>query len=393
MNKKLNTLFLTLLITIGLFIYLTLHHYAVKLGLSGNSLCSINEKLNCDAAATSSFSELLGIPVAILGASFHLILFGFILFLKFDWFEKGPYSLATLRFLLLLAAVTSVVMGIISVVYVKVYCPFCMATYLFSFINLVLGWNLFSNTSQSIKPEKLQFLNYFTIYRSHLILLLTIPVLAWVVNGMLQENYGLTEMKKIIPEKIMQWRASPEYTFNPAEGLIKKGSDSKVTLVEFADFKCPHCKNASTTIDAFLKGNPKVTFIFKPFPLDGSCNKAISTKGDGTRCTLAAWTLCAEKNEQRGWDVHHWIFEKQEELSQVVDLKPYLAELEKDLKINAAQLASCSDSTETYELMYRLAEEGNKAQVSGTPAIYMNGKKLPYGQFLDILKTAAQEFN
>ncbi len=387
MNKKLNALLLTLLITIGLFIYLTMHHYAVKLGLSGNSLCSINEKLNCDAAATSSFSEFLGIPVAILGAAFHFILFGFILFLKFDWLEKGPYSLATLRFLLLLAAVTSIVMGFISAVYIKVYCPFCIATYLFSFINLALGWNLFVST------DKINAANYFTAYRSHLVLLLAIPALAWVVNGMLQENYGLAEMKKLIPEKIMQWKASPEYAFNPAEGLIKKGSESKITLVEFADFKCPHCKNAATTIDSFLKGNPKVTFIFKPFPLDGSCNKAIPTKGDGSRCTLAAWTLCAEKNEQRGWDVHRWIFEKQEQLSQVVDLKPYLVELEKDLKINGAQLATCSDSSETYDLMYRLAEEGNKAQVSGTPTIYMNGKKLPYGHFLDILKTATLDIN
>ncbi len=385
MNKKLNTLLISLLITFGLFIYLTLHHYSVKLGLSADALCSINEKLNCDAAATSSFSELFGVPVAVLGACFNLLFFGFVLFLKFDWIEKNIYSLTTVRFLLASAALTSAVMAFISIAYVKVYCPFCIATYVMSFINLALGWSLFTS------DEKLQPNDYFTIYRSHLIFLASIPVLAWVVTGMLQENNGLSEVKKMIPEKIYQWKSSPEVALNPNEGIIHKGLENKITLVEFADFKCPHCKSASGTIDSFLQGNPNVTFVFKPWPLDGNCNSGIPTKGDGSRCTLAAWVLCAEKNEGRGWDVHHWIFKKQEELFQVVDLKPYLATLEKDLKIDSAKLAACSDSNETYDLIKRIADEGNKAQVSGTPTIYMNGRKLPYGQFLDVLKSAAGE--
>lgn len=385
MNKKINILLISLVFTLGLFIYLTLHHYSVKLGLSGNSLCSINEKLNCDAAATSSFSELFGIPLAVLGGTFHLLLFSFVLFVKFDWVEKSIYSLSTLRFFLVTAAITSLVMGFISAIYVKVYCPFCIATYLFSFINLALGWNLFPTS------EKLKIQNYLIAYRSHLILLISIPFLSWMISGMLQENNGLSEIKKMIPEKIFQWKSSPEYTFNLNEGLIHKGLDSKVTVIEFADFKCPHCKSAATTIDSFLKGNPNITFIYKPWPLDGTCNSAVPSKGDGTRCTLAAWTLCAEKNEQRGWDVHHWIFKKQEELFQVSDLKSYLPELEKELKINIEKLAACSDSNETYELIHRLSEEGTKALVNGTPTIFMNGKKLPYGQFLDVLKSAASE--
>ncbi len=387
MNKKMNALLVSLLVTVGLFVYLTLHHYAVKLGISADGICSINEKLNCDAAATSSFSELFGTPVAVLGGTFHFLLFGFILFLKFDWLEKTVYSQTTLRALLAIAAIVSVVMGLISIIYVKVYCPFCMATYVMSFINLALGWNLF------LVSEKLQPRLFLNQYRAYFIFLVSIPVIAWMIAGMLQENNGLAEVKKMIPEKIEQWRSSPVYLFNSTDGLTRLGLAAKITVVEFADFKCPHCKNAATTIDSFMKGNPEVTFVFKPYPLDGNCNNAISTKGDGSRCTLAAWVLCAEKNDHRGWDLHHWIFKKQEELFQVTDFKPYLAELEKNFKIDTAKLTACSESNETYELIRHLADEGTKAQVNGTPTIFMNGKKLPYGQFPDVLKAAASEIH
>ncbi len=385
MNKKINILCVSLLITIGLFIYLTIHHYSVKLGLAGNGLCNINEKLNCDAAATSSFAEIFGIPVAIFGGTFHSLVMAFVLFIKFDWAENEIYGLTTLRFLLICAAVTSIIMGFISAFYLRVYCPFCIATYVMSFLNLALGWNLFKT------EQKLLLQNYLNRYRSHLILLVSIPLLAWAVSGMMQENNGLAEIRKVVPEKIMQWKSSPQQDFNPSEGLIRKGTDSKVTLVEFADFKCPHCRTASITIDSFLKGNPQVTFIFKPWPLDGTCNKAVTSKGDGTRCTLAAWSLCAEKIGQKGWDMHHWIFKNQEELFQITDLKKYLPQIEKDLALDTAQLMACSDANDTYERIQRLSEEGTKAGLSATPTIFMNGKKLPYGQFLDVLQSAAAE--
>ncbi len=385
MNKKTNLLLACLLVSTGLFVYLTSHHYAVKMGLSENSLCTISASLNCDAAATSEFSEVSGIPVAILGGVFSFLLFGLVLFLKFDWVERSVFALTTVRFMLLTAAITSVLMGLITLIYIKVACPFCIGTYILSFLQLFLGWRLFETN------EKLELPNYFSEYKSHLIFLICVPALAWVFSGMMKQKYGLDEVQKLAPEKLIQWKASPLQTFNLTDGLIKSGTDSKITLIEFADFKCSHCRTTSQTIESFLKGNPKITFIFKPFPLDGVCNKGIPNKGDGTRCTLAAWALCAEKTQKKGWDVHHWIFENQQKLSAVTDLKPYLAELETELKIDTAALTQCSESSETYDMINRTSDEGAKAEVQGTPTIFMNGRKLPYGQFLDILKAAAAE--
>jgi protein-disulfide isomerase/uncharacterized membrane protein len=388
MTKKNNLLLVSLLITVSIFIYLTIHHYMLKLGLNASSLCSISQTVNCDAAALSKFAEIFSIPIALMGAVFHFILLCFVLFYRLNWIDQSVYLQKTIRFMLLLAALTSLVIGAITLTFVKVICPFCVATYVFSFVNLFLGWDIAGASSK----EKWSLAAYFGEYKSHLIALALIPASAWILSAMVQEKFGLAELNKIIPEKIAQWKNSKSYAFDPAIGLSNNVASDKIVLVEFADFKCPHCKAASQTIDTFLKSRNDVRFIFKPFPLDGTCNTSEQMqKGDGSRCTLAAWTLCAEKIAQKGWDMHHWIFDKQEELSGVSDLSSYLPEIEKMFQIKPEALTACADSTETYDLIKKSSTEGNNALVSGTPTIYLNGKKLGYGHIMEVLKSAVNE--
>lgn len=389
MSKKQNLLLVSTLISLGLFIYLVVHHYAVKLGIGGNALCSISDTINCDAAATSRFAEFFHIPIALLGAVFQFFLLGTLLFYRLNWIDQSIYLKRVLQFMLGFAAVVSIVMAIISLTVVKVICPFCFGTYLFSFISLFLGWNLFNADTKSFS-----FSQYFGEYKAYPILLALIPATSWIVSGMIQENYGLAELNRLVPEKLAQWKSSPTYSFDPNIGLHNKVTSDKIVLVEFADFKCPHCRTASKTIETFLKGRTDVQFIFKPFPLDGTCNSSDQmSKGDGSRCTLAAWALCAEQVAQKGWDVHHWIFDKQEQLSSVGDLNSLLPEIEKEFQIKPDDLKACADSTATYELLKKSSEEGQRAQVSGTPTIYLNGKRLIYGHNLQVLTSAVNELN
>lgn len=384
MTKKSNLLILSLLTTIGLFTYLTVHHFALKIGLTGNSLCQVNHKINCDVAAMSSFAEIANIPIAVMGGVFHLVLLFFVLFYRLGWVDATSYLQKTIRGMLLASILVSIISGAISLFLLKVLCPFCMATYAFSFLNLFLGWNL---VEVSIKDFK--FLNYLSEYRAHLIALFCIPVLSWIISGMIQSSYGLDKIKQQIPEKLAIWAAGAEYDFDKSIGLSNEIENARTTLVEFADFKCPHCKTASQTIEVFLKGKSDIHFTFKPYPLDGNCNSAISQKGDGSRCTLAAFTLCAEKIAKKGWDMHHWIFSRQEKIIPISDAKKLLPEIQNDLGLDQTQMSDCADSAEIYESIKKSAEEGSAAKVEGTPTIYMNGKKLPWGQFLEVLKQAS----
>jgi protein-disulfide isomerase/uncharacterized membrane protein len=385
MTKKSNLLIISLLITIGLFTYLTIHHYAIKVGLGGDSVCEISSTINCDAAATSPYAEVAGIPIAVFGAVFSFVLLCFVGFYRLGFIEASAYLRTTIRGMLILAVVTSIVFGALSFFVVRVLCPFCTATYVFAFLNLFLGWGLVQST------DKLDFKNYFGEYKSHAIALVLVPALSWLISGMIEKSYGLDELNKYIPSWIAQWKSSPEYPFNNNVGLSNNIETPKFTLVEFADFKCPHCKHASETIDNFLKTRKDVLFIFKPYPLDGVCNANATHKGDGSRCTLAGFALCAEKIAKKGWQMHHWIFAKQEELLRVADAKTLLPQIEKDLGLDPKQLGECSDSAEIFAEIKKSTEEGSVAKVEGTPAIYLNGKSLPRAHILEVLRKATED--
>ena len=153
-------------------------------------------------------------------------------------------------------------------------------------------------------------------------------------------------------------------------------------------FKCPHCKNAAQTFKLFLSSKSNVKFVFIPYPLDGTCNPGIPNKGDGSRCELAGWVLCAEKINQKGWDVYYWIFENQENLSFTSDLGSSLEEVSKLYSLNSAEIKTCATSAETFELIKKASQEGEAAKITGTPSIFLNGKKLDYGQYIDVLRGA-----
>lgn len=381
MSKKLNFLLLSFLSSAGVFGYLSYHHYMVKLGINGDSLCKINETVNCDVAALSSYAEFLTIPIAVLGLSYSIVMFGMFLFAKFRWFDESDGYKTIVKSLTALSAFLSLFLMFVSIVQLKAFCPFCFAGYLLSFIIVFLTWSLYSDSKFDLAaiPNEKNILGT----------LLAVPLLAWFISGSVRDNFGLDQMAKVIPEKIYQWQQASIVKFDDSLGLIKGSSEASApVLIEFADFKCSHCRAAAGTIKNFLAGNKSVKMVFKPYPLDGSCNPHIPSKGDGSRCELAGWALCAEKLFQKGWDVHYWIFDHQEDMMHDGDLAKFLDQMSKELNLEAAQLKTCATSAETYDLIKRSADEGEAAKISGTPAIFLNGKKLDYGQFIDVLRAA-----
>ena len=66
---------LTVLASIFFHSYLTSHYYPLKYGAAKTeSACNINETFNCDVVATSDFSAIMDIPLALFGAVTNSIL-------------------------------------------------------------------------------------------------------------------------------------------------------------------------------------------------------------------------------------------------------------------------------------------------------------------------------
>lgn len=387
-NKFLLLSLLSTLIAVGIHAYLAKHYYDLKFGaVEGAAFCNVNEVLNCDAVSASKYSSFLSIPMALWGAVTNLIL---AYFLIVSYFNLVQDRTKTLRYALMLSGITvlaSLIMGSISMTMTNL-CIFCITTYglsLIGFIGLILG-----TEKVTVKNLKEDFRDIFVTEKWVLGFAIAIPVITFFANLMYLESQGYSEISKIAQEKVAYWQTSPQQQFDLTTGLtMQKGTSQPVmTIVEFADFRCPHCKHAAPTLHAFVLSHPNVKFIFKPFPLDSTCNEAIQGGGDGISCGLAFAVMCAEKLNSKGWAAHDYLFDHQEDIIRAQSLDKNLSDLSQHIGISVDNLQACVKDSATQESVRKMAKEGQTAQIEGTPSVFVNGKLLGAGQLIPVLDAA-----
>jgi protein-disulfide isomerase/uncharacterized membrane protein len=388
-NKYLLLALLATVVAIGVHIYLTQHYYGLKFGLQeGPSVCNVSEKMNCDVVTASDYSALFGIPIALWGVMTNLVLLYFLAVTKWNLVQD---SAQTSRYSFLLSGVTviaSAIMGFITLTKIGAICLFCVSAYVLSIVTFAATW---------LGAEKLTVANVkndlkaiFGTQKWVLGFAIAIPVLAVLGNIMYLESHGMSEIEKIAKEKIAYWSVAPLQTFDSATGLqMQKGTVEPImTIVEFADFRCSHCKQAATPLHSFASNHPDVKLIYKFFPLDGTCNEALGGRGDGISCGLAFAALCAEQSHQKGWAVHDYIYEHQADITAAGNIDKNVEEISKALQLPLEDLQACMKKPETREAVTKMAKEGDTAKIQGTPAIFVNGRVLDRGQMIPVLDAA-----
>jgi len=66
--------------------------------------------------------------------------------------------------------------------------------------------------------------------------------------------------------------------FGPTQTIVSGNPQGTVTLVEFSDYECPHCKAMTPIIEDLIEKNPNLRVIHRPFPIinANSTNAAIA---------------------------------------------------------------------------------------------------------------------
>ncbi|MCW8884991.1 MAG: DsbA family protein [Motiliproteus sp.] len=146
------------------------------------------------------------------------------------------------------------------------------------------------------------------------------------------------------------------------EGYPTKGSaDAKVTLIEFADYQCPHCKKASKIVKDLLKryeGDLKV--VYRDFPINPS---GISRK-------VSEAAVCAQE-QGKFWPFHDLAFERQSYLKAI---KPDL--LAKQVGLDMDQFNACYAGDDNTAKVAASSNEAEELGLTGTPSFFVNGKLL-----------------
>ncbi len=144
--------------------------------------------------------------------------------------------------------------------------------------------------------------------------------------------------------------------------------DAPIQIVEFADFECPHCGAAMPILHKVIEEpslKPKVRFFFKNYPLP-----AHEHADPAARASVAA------QNQGKFWEMHDLLFTHQDQLGNP-DIEGYAKKLGLDLDKFRADWVSA----DTKDRVAKDKELGGRIGVSGTPSIYVNGRKFAsYGR-------------
>jgi len=136
-----------------------------------------------------------------------------------------------------------------------------------------------------------------------------------------------------------------------------------VTIYEFSDFQCPHCKMTAPLLKKLVEeSNGKVKLIFKQYPLPMHPKAREASKA----------TIAAHK-QGKFWEMHDLLFEKQDEL-QTANLDDYAKKIGLDMKRFKADM----QSKEADKKIAADLAEGDAAGVDSTPSIYVNDRRFVF---------------
>jgi protein-disulfide isomerase len=177
--------------------------------------------------------------------------------------------------------------------------------------------------------------------------------------------------KHALVGEIIPFGAKP---FDSASKLLEKGTtgpsrgpkDAAVTIVEFGDLQCPACKAAQPTIEALVTAEPSARFVFQNFPLE---MHNWAAKG-------AAYADCVGRaSNDAFWKFVSKTYETQSDVT-AENADEKLTAIADGAGVKGADIAACAVKPETKAHVDASIALGKSVDVTGTPTLYINGRRV-----------------
>jgi len=187
--------------------------------------------------------------------------------------------------------------------------------------------------------------------------------------------------KHAITGDILPFGAKP---FDDARAKLEKGvngpakgpAKAAVTIVEFSDMQCPHCAKAATSIDQLLAQEPDAHFIFQNFPLPAH-NWAEKAAG---------YVDCVGRaSNDAVWKFIQKTFDEQANITEA-NADEKLKAIATASGANGDEVAACAAKPDTKARVEASVALGKSVDVNATPTLFINGRNVPGGAPVDLLK-------
>jgi protein-disulfide isomerase len=187
--------------------------------------------------------------------------------------------------------------------------------------------------------------------------------------------------KYAISGDIFPFGAKP---FEDARAKLEKGvtgpskgpAKAAVTIVEFSDMQCPHCQKAAPAIEQLLGQEPEVRFVFQNFPLPAHdwADKA------------AGYVDCVGRSSNEAvWKFIQKTFDEQTNIT-AANVDEKLKAIATASGVNGDEAAACAVKPDTRARVDASVALGKAVGVTGTPTLFIEGRSVPGGAPVDVLK-------
>jgi protein-disulfide isomerase len=209
------------------------------------------------------------------------------------------------------------------------------------------------------------------------------------VGFLWQKVASLEKEKAATPEASSEPTTAPTVDINSAGGVghfpVQGQADAKVTIIEFADFRCPYCGQFFSQTEPQIIQNyvntGKAKFAFRNYAFLGP---ASTVAADASECA---------NDQGKFWEFHDYLYKNQPDES---DTSIYnTTTLTKEavlLGMDGTKFQTCLDGKTDDAKVQQDFADGQKAGVSGTPAFFINGTFIngaePYSAFQQAIDAA-----
>jgi protein-disulfide isomerase/uncharacterized membrane protein len=347
-----------------------------KLDASGQSICNVDTRINCDVVNSSEASMLAGLPIALLGSAF------------FVGMGLASVVLTPSRGTRLFQA--SALFGAVGLGYsvylawqawlIGAVCVMCMTIYACNGLLVFAGFRGVRDETGGGSltdglDEVLRSTGWITVGGTFLFATLVgqsywaghKPVDAAALLAAPKPKPGAPPPPPAPVDALSTTYVSRGDVPLEGDEPVLGNPNGRIQIVEYADYLCPHCAQAFPLMHELVESNPEVGLRFRVFPLTGECNPMTSPGNHPERCAAAMAAQCAQ-DQGKFWDMAGLLFANQRQMGNEL-----IMAAAQQVGLELETFAVCMSDPKTLEQVQRDGIAGAQLQIYGTPAFYVRG--------------------
>jgi uncharacterized membrane protein/protein-disulfide isomerase len=349
-------------------------HYQLLTQPAYSSFCDVNETVNCTQAYLSRYGSFLGVPVALSGVVFFVLMLALALVAR----RRTPVAESAPGYMFVLSTVGLafvLYLGWASYFVLKAFCLLCAITYVAVIAIFIVSGGATSFPMTTLPRRALR--DARTLVTSPLALVVALLIIGGAASLVaFFPHEGIPEAAQAAPSypsATDQQRADIEkwWDVQQKEDLPIPNEGAKVLFVKFSDFMCPACGQTYQMYKPIIaKYQPQgLKYMLKHYPLEPECNPTV-TSNHFASCEASAAVVMARRHGTAD-KMEEWLFTNQ-------------ARLTRDVVRQAAKdIGQIPDFDARYDSAIQEvrmdATLGGLVQLKSTPTFFINGRRIVGG--------------